>query len=283
MSPGKIIVILIGLAAAAAAVFLARGVLSDNADEIQQQVIATQAPVEVPSTNVLVALRDMQVGETLSESDLGWAEWPDDIVQLNQITEDNQPEAISDFSGTVVRLPIFEQEALLPQKVVARGETGIMAALLAPGMRAVSIEISEESASGGFILPDDRVDVVLTHEVEFRTATGVEDVIQSVTVLENVRVLAIDQGISVEVESTTAIGATATLELSPTDVELLALAERKGRLSLALRSMSDAALQGDLVISNAENIAGSIDQESSATVRIYKNGRVSSAGATGGE
>ena len=175
MSPGKIIVILIGLAAAFAAVILARGVLSDNAS--QQQTVQIAAPVEVETTNVLVALRDLRVGETLSESDLGWVEWPEDIVQLNQISQDIQPDAIEDFSGTVVRQPIFENEALLPQKLVARGETGIMAALLSPGMRAVAIEISEESASGGFILPDDRVDVVLTQEVEVRTADSIEDVI----------------------------------------------------------------------------------------------------------
>lgn len=279
MSPGKIIVILIGLAAAFAAVILARGVLSDNAS--QQQTVQIAAPVEVETTNVLVALRDLRVGETLSESDLGWVEWPEEIVQLNQISQDIQPDAIEDFSGTVVRQPIFENEALLPQKLVARGETGIMAALLSPGMRAVAIEISEESASGGFILPDDRVDVVLTQEVEVRTADSVEDVIQSVTVLENVRVLAIDQGISVEAESTTAIGATATLELGPGDVELLALAERSGRLSLSLRSMADAALHGDIVTSNAEAVLSGPSQ--TGVVTIYKNGRASAANTAGGE
>ena len=169
MSPGKIIVILVGIAAAIAAVMLARGILSDNAN---QPIIPQQVEVEVPKTNVLVSLRDLRVGESLSEADLGWTEWPDDLVQLNHITQDNQPDAVQDFSGTVVRLPIFEQEALLAQKVVSRGETGIMAALLSPGKRAVAIEISEESASGGFILPDDRVDVILTHEVEVRTVNG---------------------------------------------------------------------------------------------------------------
>ena len=278
MSPGKIIVILVGIAAAIAAVMLARGILSDNAN---QPIIAQQVEVEVPKTNVLVSLRDLRVGESLSEADLGWTEWPDDLVQLNHITQDNQPDAIQDFSGTVVRLPIFEQEALLAQKVVSRGETGIMAALLSPGKRAVAIEISEESASGGFILPDDRVDVILTHEVEVRTVNGFEDLIETITVLENVRVLAIDQGISVEAESTTAIGATATLELGPGDVEALALAERSGRLSLSLRSMADAALHGDIVISNAEQLVRAA--QDAGTVTVYKSGRVSDVSSNGGE
>lgn len=278
MSPGKIIVILVGIAAAIAAVMLARGILSDNAN---QPIIPQQVEVEVPKTNVLVSLRDLRVGESLSEADLGWTEWPDDLVQLNHITQDNQPDAIQDFSGTVVRLPIFEQEALLAQKVVSRGETGIMAALLSPGKRAVAIEISEESASGGFILPDDRVDVILTHEVEVRTVNGFEDLIETITVLENVRVLAIDQGISVEAESTTAIGATATLELGPGDVEALALAERSGRLSLSLRSMADAALHGDIVISNAEQLVRAA--QDAGTVTVYKSGRVSDVSSNGGE
>ena len=278
MSPGKIIVILVGVAAAIAAVMLARGILSDNAS---QPIIPQQVEVEVPKTNVLVSLRDLRVGESLSEADLGWTEWPDDLVQLNHITQDNQPDAIQDFSGTVVRLPIFEQEALLAQKVVSRGETGIMAALLSPGKRAVAIEISEESASGGFILPDDRVDVILTHEVEVRTVNGFEDLIETITVLENVRVLAIDQGISVEAESTTAIGATATLELGPGDVEALALAERSGRLSLSLRSMADAALHGDIVISNAEQLVRAA--QDAGTVTVYKSGRVSDVSSNGGE
>lgn len=282
MSPGKLIVILIAAAAAFAAIFLIRGVISDNARQAQEQVVVAQAPVEIPTTSVLVALRDMRVGETLSESDLGWVDWPDDLVQLNQITQDNQPDAISDFNGTVVRLPVFEQEALLPQKVVARGETGIMAALLAPGMRAVAIEISEESASGGFILPEDRVDVVLTREIEVQTSIGFEDAIHTVTVLENVRVLAIDQGISVEAESTTAIGATATLELAPDQVELLAFAERSGSLSLSLRSMADAALFGDVVTSNVEELIRDV-QENDKTVRVYKGGRVSESDSNGGE
>ncbi len=278
MSPGKIIVILVGIAAAIAAVMLARGILSDNAN---QPIIPQQVEVEVPKTNVLVSLRDLRVGESLSEADLGWTEWPDDLVQLNHITQDNQPDAVQDFSGTVVRLPIFEQEALLAQKVVSRGETGIMAALLSPGKRAVAIEISEESASGGFILPDDRVDVILTHEVEVRTVNGFEDLIETITVLENVRVLAIDQGISVEAESTTAIGATATLELGPGDVEALALAERSGRLSLSLRSMADAALHGDIVISNAEQLVRAA--QDAGTVTVYKSGRVSDVSSNGGE
>lgn len=282
MSPGKLIVIIVAALAAFAAIFLIRGIVSDNERAAQEQAVVSQAPVEIPKSSVLVALRDMRVGETLSESDLGWVEWPEDIVQLNQITKDAQPDALTEFSGTVVRLPIFEQEAFLAQKVVARGETGIMAALLAPGMRAVAIEISEESASGGFILPDDRVDVVLTHEVEIRTANGFEDSIESITVLENVRVLAIDQGISVEAESTTAIGATATLELGPGDVELLALAERSGSLSLSLRSMADAAVFGDVVTSNADALTGGGNTQS-GVVTVYKSGRASAGGSNGGE
>lgn len=278
MSPAKIIIVLVGLAAAIGAVIMARSVLSDNANANQQPVVIAPQIEEAPQVDVLVSVRDMQVGETLSFSDLAWTGWPEETVNPNQITRDLRPDAIEEFSGQIVRIPIFEMEPILPQKTVARGDTGIMAALISPGMRAVALEISVESASGGFILPEDRVDIILTHEIEVTTQAGSEDFIQSAVLLENVRVLAIDQGTDVGGDNPTSIGSTATLELSPDDAALVTLGERKGALSLTLRSMTDAVLYGDVVTSYGDELS----KAAGGGVTIYRNGHASNV-AGGGE
>jgi len=269
VSPVKIIIVLVGAAAAIAAFLLARVALNENASANQQPVIISKE-VKIPEVDVLITVRDMGVGETISFNDLAWAPWPEETINPSQITKDARPDAIEEMSGRVVRIPVFEQEPLLPQKTVDRGKTGIMAALLSPGMRAVSLEISVESASGGFILPNDRVDVILTHEIEVPTVDGTQDVLQSVSILENVRVLAIDQGSSVGTGTATDVGSTATLELSPEDSELIVMAERRGNLSLILRSLTDAALAGDVVTSRVREFqAGASEQR---RITIIRNG-----------
>lgn len=281
MSPTKIIIVLVGLAAAIGAVIMARSVLSDNAAANTQQPIFIAAEEEAPTVDVLVTARNLNVGETLATNDMLWLEWPEESLGPNQITRDTQPDAIEDLTGYVVRVPIFEKEPLLPQKIVSRGDTGVLAALVSPGMRAVSMEISAESASGGFILPDDRVDVILTHEVEITTTNGIVDEIQSVIILENVRVLAIDQGTDVGEDSATFIGSTATLELSPDDAALVAFGGRKGILTLALRSLTDVVHDGDQVISRGKDLKSSAT--STGRVTIFRSGRVSQASSGGGE
>lgn len=280
MSPVKIIIVLVGAAAAIAAFMLARVALNENASANQQPVIIAQE-VEVPEVDVLITVRSLAVGETISFNDLAWAPWPEATLNPNQLTRDARPDAIEEMSGRVVRIPIFEQEPLLPQKTVDPGKTGIMAALLSPGMRAVSLEISVESASGGFILPNDRVDVILTHELEVPTADGLEDVLQSVSILGNVRVLAIDQGSSVATGTATDVGSTATLELSPEDSELIVLAERKGSLSLVLRSLTDAALAGDVVTSRVSEFQA--DAPGKRRITIIRNGRAELTNASSEE
>lgn len=281
MSPIRLIVIVIGLAAAIGAAFLLRSALSDSADAVSVPQIQLAPQPEVTEVEVLVSLRDLQVGEVLRAEDLAWAPWPEASVNFSQILRSDEPDALEEKAGSLVRIPIFEREPILTRKIVSRGDTGIMAALVSPGMRAVSVEISVETASGGFILPEDRVDVILTHEVVVNTAEGTEDQIRSDIVLENVRVLAIDQGITAGEDNTTYIGSTATLELSPKDAALIAFGERKGVMSLALRSLSDAALAGDVVTSHGDAVTA---RGNDGRVTIIRNGRVQgSVAAASGE
>ncbi len=116
-----------------------------------------------------------------------------------------------------------------------------MAAILPTGMRAISTEISPETGAGGFILPNDKVDVILTkRDKASERSSGAADTINSETILTNIRVLAIDQTVGEKDGQKVVVGKTATLELKPEQAESLARARQSGTLSLALRSLVDA-------------------------------------------
>ena len=127
-----------------------------------------------------------------------------------------------------------------------------MAAVLEKGMRAVSTEISPETGAGGFILPNDRVDVILSRrDREAEKANGVEAHISN-TILTNVRVLAIDQLVQEKEGQRVVVGKTATLELTQRQAETLAVARQTGTLSLTLRSIADGNAP-DAPVSDSRN------------------------------
>ena len=272
MSPMRLIILIGAAAAAIAAAFLVRGIsqprtVTQTVTELQTQVQTK----EVSETHVLVASRDLLVGELISPDDFAWAPWPEQNIIAGYKTEEADADAINELSGSVVRIPIYAEEPILPQKLVMKGETGFMAALLTPGMRAISVEISTESASGGFILPDDRVDVILTYEVQETRSRAMIPRPVTETILQNVRVLAIDQVFSQgESEVASQIGNTATLEVDPTEAELIAHAQRLGTISLSLRPWSDARDTGSRS-AKTDILQGGGAPESSIT--IYRNGK----------
>lgn len=275
MSPMRLIILIGAAVAAIAAAFLVRGIsqprtLTQTVTE-QQTLVRTR---EVSQTHVLVAKHDLLVGELLSPDDLEWAPWPEENVVEGYKTEEGNADAINELAGSVVRIPIYAEEPILTQKLVMKGETGFMAALLTPGMRAISVEISAESASGGFILPDDRVDVILTYEVQMATSKTVVERPVTETILQNVRVLAIDQVFAQgEAESPSQIGNTATLEVSPQEAELIAHSQRLGTISLSLRPWADARDTGSRG-ARTELLEGGSAPGNGIT--IYRNGRASS-------
>ena len=141
------------------------------------------------------------------------------------------------FIGGVVRTSIQAGEAITMRKVVRAGESGYLAVLLAPGKRAAAIPVSVDSGAGGFILPGDRVDVLLTRKLE----TGKPNsLFVSQTILRNMKVLAIDQTTQPDKDAAAVIGATATIEVDASEAETLAAAKAAGTLSLSLRSYADA-------------------------------------------
>jgi pilus assembly protein CpaB len=197
--------------------------------------------VQLQTVEVLVAKSDLSRGQVIEEQDIGWQTWPADAANSNFVKKSNRPDAIKDFVGAIVRVAMVSGDPLRDPNVVMAKGSGFMAAVLPQGMRAVAVDISPETGAGGFILPDDRVDVLLTrHDKNAEKATGVEK-FTSDTILSNVRVLAVDQELEEKSGTKNVIGKTATLELTEQQAETLALSKQMGTISLTLRSLLDAS------------------------------------------
>jgi pilus assembly protein CpaB len=216
-----------------------------------------QAPVmdqQIRSTKVLVAKRDINLGEVTAPDVFRWQEWPEGAVNPAYITESRRPNAMRDFDKRIARAPLLAGEPVTDAKLIRHDAGGVMSAILPAGMRAIATKIRDETAAGKLILPNDYVDVILIQRKRGRGAGGGEEFVSD-TLFRNVRVLAIGQTIEVkEGNKKSAEGGTATLELTPRQSELLALANAMGEISLSLRSVADintAAGPG-----NRENRAG---------------------------
>jgi len=196
---------------------------------------------QLETVEVLVARTELSRGQVIESADIGWQTWPAAAANSNFIKKSDRPNGIADFTGAIVRVAMVSGDPVRDPNVVLTKGSGFMAAVLPQGMRGVSLDISPESGAGGFILPDDRVDVVLTRrDKAAERATGVEK-FTSDTVLRNVRVLAVDQMIDEKSGVKTVLGKTATLELTEQQAETLELSHQLGTISLTLRSILDAA------------------------------------------
>jgi pilus assembly protein CpaB len=212
-------------------------------------VSGPQAPTTVSetvnATEVLVARKDIPLGAISKESDFRWQTWPADAVTPAFITNDkgDGDAAMRSVTDAVARAPILAGEPITRQKLIKAGEGGVLAAILPSGMRAISTRIKEETSAGRLVLPNDHVDVILTRRI--RSHNG-QDEFASDTLFSNVRVLAIGQQIESKGDKRSAEGAanTATLELTPSQAETLAMANSIGEISLSLRSLADADPNG---------------------------------------
>jgi|SRR4051812_41962167 pilus assembly protein CpaB len=234
MKPARILVLLIALAAGGVAALLA--------GRSDQQPAPEQAPVvQLETVDILIANVDIGMGRTVAAPDLRWQTWPAAAAGPNFIRKSDRPESINQLSGSIARQPFSAGEPIREAKLIKGQGSGYMAAILPGGMRAISTEISAETGAGGFILPNDHVDVILSRrDREAEKAAGVE-IHSSETILANVRVLAIDQTVEEKNGQRVVVGKTATLELTPRQSETLALSRQLGTLSLALRSLVDSS------------------------------------------
>ena len=233
MNRSRLIVLAIAFAAAGGAAFIAKNMTGTPE-------VRTVEVNRAETVDVLVASKHIRLGDSIQSGDLKWQSWPKQAAVSGYITRSSNPKAESNYSGAIARAPFLEGEPIKEQKLIKASEGGVMAAILPSGMRAISTPIREETAAGGFILPNDRVDVLVTR----RMRQGNREEHVSETVLRNVLVLAIGQNIEIKDGKKVANGKTATLELSPAQTETLALAQSMGDISLALRSLTDAAPGG---------------------------------------
>ena len=233
MKAARVVVLTVAIAAGGVAALLAGR--SEKPAEVKPEAAA-----KVDTVDILVAKSDIAMGQAVSPGDIQWQAWPATTATGNFIHKSSQPQAIENLAGQIARVPFVAGEPIREAKLVNAKGSGFMAAILPTGRRAISTQISPETGAGGFILPNDHVDVILSRrDREAEKATGSE-VHTSEIILSNIRVLAIDQNVEEKGGQKVVVGKTATLELSPSQSETLALSQSLGSLSLALRSITDA-------------------------------------------
>lgn len=231
MQAARLIVLGVAITAGLGAAYLMSGTKQP------EPVRVTVAPPPIAKDAVLVAAHDLSFGSTVTSADLRWQPWPKEELPQGVIVQSAQPNGVQDIEGSLVRSNFLAGEPVRRDRLV-KGNSGFLSAVLQPGYRAVAIELADQgkSAAGGFVLPNDRVDVIRTfHPDEAPAATASE------TILTNIRVLAIGQNVQEKATERTVIGATATLEVTPEQAEKLVLAQRTGQLTLTLRSMAPSS------------------------------------------
>jgi pilus assembly protein CpaB len=233
MNVARLAVLGIALVAGGAAAFLVSG------DEPPAPVIAAAPVVQLPTVDVLIAKGDINMGSAVGAQDFQWQQWPAATTGGSYILKKDRPGAIEELSGSIARGPFTAGEPIRENKLIKANGSGYMAAILPSGMRAISTEISPETGAGGFILPNDRVDVILSRRAQGDRGANASPT--SETILTNVRVLAIDQTVEEKNGQRVVVGKTATIELTPRQAESLAQSRQLGSLSLALRSLLDAS------------------------------------------
>ena len=229
MNTARIVVLTIAIGAGGVAAYLASG--SDKPPP--------EPAVQLPTVDVLVAKSDIGLGKSVTPDDLQWQTWPTATASGSFIRRTERPDAQTQILGWIARAPFIAGEPIREPKLVKAVGSGFMAAILPTGMRAISTEISPETGAGGFILPNDRVDVILSKREKNPDRSGPADVVNSEIILSNVRVLAIDQAPKEKDGQNAVVGKTVTLELRPEQAETLSRARQSGTLSLALRSIAD--------------------------------------------
>jgi len=232
MNKTRLAVLAVAIGSAGLAIYMAK-------DLVGQKEIRTVEVNKVETVDVLVATKNLQMGERLVGGSVGWQSWPKSTVSSLMITSEANPDAKTKYETARARAAIFEGEPIIDKKLVLPNENGFMSAILPKGMRAISVTVSAETGAGGFILPNDRVDVLLTRKVDDGSN---QKAASSETVLSNVRVLAIDQTFRPKGEEDkefVVADKTATLELDPRQTEVISMAQDLGQLSLTLRSIRE--------------------------------------------
>jgi pilus assembly protein CpaB len=231
LTRSRIVVLVIALGAGAVAAMLASGNRTPEAPKAPEP-----PPPPLATVEVLVAKNNLDTGKVIQQGDVDWQIWPAASANPNFVRKTDRPDAIKDFVGSIVREPMAQGEPIRDPKVVAANGSGFMATVLPHGMRAVSLDVAPDTDAGGFILPNDHVDVMLT----LKPTGGDQADFVSKAILTNVRVLAVDQTIGDKDGQRVIVGKTATIQVAPQQAETIANARQQGTVSLALRSILDS-------------------------------------------
>lgn len=258
----RIILIVAALVMAGATAFFLNRYLQSQ----EEQVAEGQPVPQVVTVEVLVAARVLPAGTIVSADDFQWQGWPEDSVNENYIVNTGEA-ALEELYSSAVRRAISAGEPITRAKLVRLDEAGFLAAVLGPGMRAVSILVTPDSGAAGFILPGSRVDVVLTQEIEQDRAGAVARQVISETVLSDIRVLAVDQDFN-DVEESARLGETVTLEVTTAQAEKVSAARRMGELTLSLRSLvRDEERERITSFTSGNDVSSYLNRQASTTRR----------------
>ena len=234
-------------------------------------VVEKQVQVEAkgpPMDEILVVTKNVPIGGSLDDKNMTWKPWPKDSVGKLNITKAQNPKGLEEYKGALTRSPLMAGDPINTARIAKGDRGGVMAALLPEGMRAFAVTISPETGAGGFILPNDRVDVLLTRKERAANA-ATRDNIVSETILSNIRVMAIDQTIQEKDGEKVVVGRTTTLELSPRQAESLSMAKQMGEISLTLRSLADGAKSGT---NNDAVLNLNKPEDTTSSMTIIRNG-----------
>ncbi|MBM3510363.1 MAG: Flp pilus assembly protein CpaB [Alphaproteobacteria bacterium] len=235
MRPIVVVVVGFALVLALAIFFVVPPLLQGG---VQQQAAVEEAPVAV-----LVAAVELPAGKVVEESDFRWQIWPTDGIDPAYYRSDKAPNAAGELKGAAVRRAVSAGEPVTEVRLLRGGKANFLAGALAPGTRAVSIQVDPVTGVAGFVLPGDRVDLILSSTFDVLPLPGASPPLRTrnigETVLTDLRVVAVEQTIN-DVKGEPIKATSVTLEVTPAQAEKVAVARAVGRLSLALRSAARA-------------------------------------------
>lgn len=250
-------IVLIGVALVAA---LGAGLLMMNLNTAPEPVKVAKKK-KTPATLVLIADKPIPLGTNLTKERLKWAKWPKDNVRESFIIKKKNPKALEEYSKLIARSGFFAGEPIRDAKIV-NSESGYLSAILPAGKRAMAISVRARTTAGGFVLPNDHVDIIMNRKVKKTLVTE--------TILQNIRVLAVDRLIREKKGKKSKVGRTVTLELTAKQTEIIATARAIGSLTLALRSVEDSQLAPT---DAGSHLLSSGTRKKRGTVRIIRYGQ----------
>jgi pilus assembly protein CpaB len=270
MRARTLVLFLVALTLAGGTAILVRTFLAQKNGEVEAQALARPAAAQ---KFVLVARGAITRGQILKPQDFAWQVWPEGGIDKNYIQVGTR--TAESFAGWVARDPFAAGEPISDAKIVSPGSRGFLAAVLHPGMRAISVPVTATSGISGFIFPGDEVDILITHQL-----TGHDEAHRAAeTVLQNVRVIGIDQKLDSK-SGEPLVAHTATLEVTPKQSEMIAVASEIGKLSLSLRSLAANQSEQSAATSPAGDAPSSTFTLDSEVSQLVPKPGAGSAGVT---